>query len=286
MSRLHVCFVCHTEGLPNSFAVGVPTMLRIREEVEQATGKPVKLTWALGTFHTTGQTPIFDEYRDMFLGLLARGDEIGLHPHGIVQNGRWDVDPFIAEDTERLRAAGFPDPRTFVAGMWSFYSSTLAILEDSGYEVDASVVAGPTRQRLVDGDGNVIYDYPPSEAIVEGDPFMVPYRLSRESVVRRGTSSVIEVPVSGQVEDIRPGGEMVTITRYETRRKNLDSDSVEIHEIFWHPWELLEDFGSTNVELHTEKTLKEFLLRIAPDPDVHTSTVYEAAMDWAANSGE
>jgi hypothetical protein len=285
MSRIHVCFICHTEGFPNSFEVGVPTMLRIRDEVEQSTGKPVRLTWALGTFRATGQPPIFDEYRDLFLGLLERGDEIGLHPHGIVRNGRWDVDPFIVEDTEALCAAGFPSPRTFVAGVWAFYPSTLAILEERGYGVDASVVAGLTRQRQVDNDGNVLYDYPPSEAIVDSDPFFVPYRLSRESVVRPGLSNIIEVPVAGHLEDMRPSGDATAIIQYNKRRERLASTGLEVHEIFWHPWELLEDFGSRNVEPHTEKTLKEFLLRVAPDTAVHFSTVYEAAMDWAANSG-
>jgi hypothetical protein len=285
MAHIHVCFICHTEGLPNSFEVGVPAMCRIRDEVEQSAGRPVRLTWALRTFHATGQRPIFDEYRELFLGMLERGDEIGLHSHGVVRNGRWDVDPFIVTDTEALRAAGFPTPRTFVASVWAFYTSTLAILEELKYEVDASVVAGPTRQRLEDNDGNVFYDYPPSEALVDSEPFFVPYRLSRESVVRPGRSNIIEVPVAGHLEDMRPGGEATAIIQYDKRRERLTSTGVEIHEIFWHPWELLEDFGSRNVEPHTENTLKEFLLRIAPDTAVRFSTVYEAAMDWAAKDG-
>jgi hypothetical protein len=175
-----------------------------------------------------------------------------------------------------------PAPKTFVAGVWAFYESTLAILEEQVYEVDASIVAGPTRQRLVDEDGNIYYDFPPSEALVDSEPFFVPYRLSRESVVKPGLSNIIEVPVAGHLEDIRSGGDNTAIIQYDKRRKRLASTGLEVHEIFWHPWELLEDFSSRKVEPHTEKTLKEFLFRIAPDTAVRFSTVYEAAMDWAA----
>jgi hypothetical protein len=280
MSRIHLCLICHTEGLPNSFEAGVPAMNRIREEVEQKAGKPVRLTWALGTFHNTAQPPVFHEYRDLFLGMEARGDEIGLHPHGVVIDGRWDIDPFIEDDTRGLREAGFPFPKTFVAGVWAFYPGTLAILEKLGYEVDASVVAGPTRQRAADDKENVYYDYPPSEALADSEPVFVPYRLSRESVVAPGHSTVIEVPVSGHLEEFRPGGGDTTINRYEVRRQRLEKTGLEVHEIFWHPWELLKDFGSAEVEPDTVNKLRDFLLRIAADPVVEFSTVRRAATDW------
>ncbi len=285
MPKIHVCFICHTEGLANSYQAGVPAMLRLRDEVEQAAGKPFPLTWALATFHAFDQKPIFEEYRDTFLRLLDRGDEMALHPHGVVKDKKWDVDPFIAEDTRRLCAAGFPQPKTIAVGTWSFYPGTLAIIEKLGYAVDASVVAGPTRQRLEDENGNVYYDFPPSEAIVPGEAFMVPYRLSRESVVRRGSSSVIEVPVCGHVEGMRSGPQDITVSRFDLQRKRLASTGIEVFEVFWHPWELLGDFLSTNIEQQTVKNLKEFLLRIAPDPAVQFSTVYQAAMDWAAQRG-
>jgi hypothetical protein len=281
MSRMHLCLICHTEGFSNSFEIGVPKMNRIRDEVEQKAGKPVRLTWGLGTFHNTTQPPIFDEYRDLFLDMQARGDEIGLHPHGVVIDGRWDVDMFIEEDTRRLCEAEFPSPKTFVAGLWAFYPSTLAILEKLEYEVDASVVAGPTRQRAIDDKGNIIYDYPPSKALTDSEPLFVPYRLSRKSVVTPGHSTVIEVPVSGHLEDLRPGGDDVAVNRYEARRQRLEKTGLEVHEIFWHPWELLKDFGSTEVEPYTEKKLREFLLRIATDPVVEFSTVHQAVTDWA-----
>lgn len=287
-SRLHVCLICHTEGDANSFEVGVPAMLRIREEVEQKTGKKCVLTWALGTFHgrpfAATQKAVFDEYREIFLELAARGDEIGLHPHGIVENGRWTVDPFIVEDTRRLTNAGFPAPMTFVAGGWAFYPSTLAIIEKQGYRVDASVVAGPTRQRKVDDEGNVIYDYPPSEAIADVDPFAVPYRLSRDSVVRRGNSTVIEVPVTGHLMDLSPGGNGEAVKRYTPRRERLAGAGVDIHEIFWHPWELLQGYNSWSEEPHIQQALMEFLIKVGTDPDVRISSVYEAAMDWAQNA--
>lgn len=284
MPRLPMCLICHTEGNTNAFEIGVPAMRRMREEVEQKTGKDCVLTWALGTFHATNQLPVFDQYRDLFLDLSARGDEIGLHPHGVVENGRWTVDPFIIEDTQRLKEAGFPDPKTFVAGVWAFYPSTLAILEKQGYQVDASVVAGPTRQRKEDRDGNVLYDYPPSQALADADPFAVPYRLSRDSVVQRGESTVIQVPVTGHLMDLSPEGDGGAAKRYGPRRERLAVTRVEIHEVFWHPWELLQGHNSRNEEPSTQRALKEFMVEVGSDPDVRISSVYEAAMEWTQNA--
>jgi beta-fructofuranosidase len=112
--------------------------------------------------------------------------------------------------------------------VWAFYPSTLAILEAEGYQVDASVVAGPTRQRKEDADGIVLYDYPPSEALAAAGPFAVPYRLSRDSVVRRGDSTIIEVPVSGHLMDFAPGGENVVLERYRLQRERLSTSGVEV----------------------------------------------------------
>jgi hypothetical protein len=284
MPTMHICLICHTEGGANALDIGVSSMLRIRESVEQRTGKPCPLTWALGTFHATGQPPIFHQYRDRFLALSARGDEIGLHPHGVAQNGRWDVDPFIAEDTRQLVAAGFARPKTFVAGVWAFYPSTLAILEAEGYQVDASVVAGPTRQRQVDENGIVLHDYPPSEALADAGPFAVPYRLSRDSVVRRGDSSVIEVPVSGHLMDFAPSTENVVLERYRLVRERLATTGVEVLEIFWHSHELLQSYHSWYEEPRIRKAFAAFLGQAASEADVRISSVYDAAMAWSVHA--
>jgi len=282
MPTLHICLICHTEGGANALDIGVSSMLRIREAVEQRTGQPCPLTWALGTFHATGQLAIFDQYRDRFLALADRGDEIGLHPHGVVRNGRWDVDPFIAEDTRLFCAAGFAHPKTFVAGVWAFYPSTLALIEAEGYQVDASVVAGPTPQRKVDDGGIVLYDYPASEALAATEPYGVPYRLSRESVVRRGDSSVIEVPVSGHMPDFSPGAENAVWKRYALYRERVAATGVEIVEIYWHPYELLRGYDSWEEEPRTTQNLAAFLVQAGSDPAVRFSSVYDAAMDFAA----
>ena len=285
MSKLHVCLICHTEGDANAFEVGVPAMLRIREEVEQTTGKSCTLTWALGTFHATNQQPVFDEYRSLFLDLAARGDEIGLHPHGVVENRRWTVDPFVAEDARRLCAAGFARPKTFVAGVWAFYPSTLAILEKQGFQVDASVVAGPTRQRKEDDNGYVLYDYPPSEALADAYPFAVPYRLSRDSVVRRGDSTIIEVPVSTGITELAPkDGKSIVVERYNLQRERVSTSRMEVFEFFYHPYELLSSYDSRDEDPRMIGLLTQFLVEAGSNAAVRLSSVYDAAMDWVLNT--
>jgi hypothetical protein len=279
VSRMHFCFICHTEGTPNDFERGLPAMLELRKEIEEKTGKTLNMTWALGTFHDTSQAPIFEEYNDTFKTLLSRGDEIGLHPHGVVQNGRWTVDPFIVEDTKGLCAAGFPRPKIFAAGVWAFYPSTLAILEAEGYKVDASVVAGLTRQRRVDKNGNVFYDFPPSEVYTD-DLWPIPYRLSRYCVVRSGNSSVIEIPVVGHLAEFCPGNTCDIPEKFSKRYQALHARRVDVFEVFWHPSEFLVQGVWTRVDERTVGSVRDFLLTIAALENVFFSTVYDAAMDW------
>ena len=86
--------------------------------------------------------------------------------------------------------------------------------------------------------------------------------------------------MSGHLEDLRLGGDGTAIKRYELRRNRLGKTGIEVREIFWHPWEILKDFGSKEVEPYTEKALKEFLMRIESDPVVEFSSVQQAASDW------
>ena len=141
-------------------------------------------------------------------------------------------------------------------------------------------------QKATDDEGNIFYNYPSSKALADTEPLFVPYRLSRQSVVTPGHSSVVEIPVSGHLEEFRSLGNHMTVKRYEARRERLDKTRLEVHEIFWHPWELLKDFTSTELEPDTIKVFKEFLLHIASDPVLEFSTVYQAAMDWVRNQEE
>jgi hypothetical protein len=136
-------------------------MLELRDRVERQTGRKFNMTWALGTYHYKDpekhKPSVFEEYGEIFKNLLRRGDEIGLHPHEVPnENNVMQVDPFISADTVALQAAGFPQPSTIVVGTWSFYPSTLQVIEGEGYWVDSSVAGGRQVQNSI-----IIYDYPP-----------------------------------------------------------------------------------------------------------------------------
>jgi|GEM_PF-6361652 len=287
MAMIHVCLLCHTEGSIKDFEVGLPALLNLRDEVERGTGRKLPMTWVLGTYHRkiggNNRPAVFEEFGITFKNLLRRGDEIGLHPHGIIDEDRkMTVDPFVGTDTRALLEAGFPEPRTFVAGTWSFYPSTLELIEQEGYRVDSSVAGGKLVQ-----DGITIYEYPPDDVL--HPVWRRPYRIHRDNVMRSGNSGVIEVPASGHLLEFAKGEdeELVweffehhIVKRFKMRWEKRQEVAVDIFEIFWHPCELIMNRTSGKLNTPILERFREFLLEIITREGVSFSTVYDAAMDW------
>jgi hypothetical protein len=263
-------------------------MLELRDRVERQTGRQLNMTWALGTYHFKDpekhKPSVFEEYGEIFKNLLQRGDEIGLHPHGVPdENNVMKVDPFISADTEALREAGFPQPSTFVAGWWSFYPSTLQIIEREGYCVDSSVAGGRQEQ-----EGVIMYDYPPTELL--HPVWRGPYRMAADNVVQVGDSGVIEVPISGHMIELEreedeelvwPFFEHYITERFKMRWGRREESQVDVFEVFWHPFEAVVKSPSIRVNAPMLERLEEFLADIGTWEGVLFSTVCEAAMDWS-----
>jgi len=284
---IHFCLLCHTEGTADDLEIGLPAMLALRERVERQTGKKFPLTWTLGTYHFKDpekhQPAVFEEHGEIFKKLLKRGDEIGLHPHGIPDaNNVMRVDPFISGDTEALMDAGFPKPNTIVVGTWSLYPSTVQIIEQEGYRVDSSAAGGKLVQ-----DGIVIYEYPPDDVL--HPVWRRPYRISRENVLRSGDSEVIEIPASGHLIEFGRGEDEELVweffehhitKRFKMRWEQRKALAVDVFEVFWHPFEVLENRSSATLNTPLLARFEKFLLEISTWEGVQFSTVYDAAMDW------
>jgi hypothetical protein len=267
-------------------------MLALRERVEKKTGRKFPLTWMLGTYHFKNpeiqQPSVFDEHREMFKKLLKRGDEIGLHPHGIPdENNVMRIDPFINGDTKALIRSGFPKPDTIVVGTWSFYPGTLKIIEQEGFSVDSSVAGGKQVQ-----NGIVIYEYPPDDEL--HPVWRRPYRMSGENVMRSGDSGVIEIPASGHLLEFTKGEEEELvweffqyhiIKRFKMRWEQRKEQPVDVFEVFWHPFEVIENRSSGTLNTQILERFEKFLLEISNWEDVEFSTVYNAAMDWSSKEG-
>ena len=287
MACIHFCLLCHTEGPADAITRGVAAMLALREKVERQTGKRLPVTWTLGTYHNRDperkHPAVFETHEKLFKKLHERGDEIGLHPHGIPdQNNIMKVDPFIRGDTQALIAAGFPRPKTIVVGTWSLYPSTLRIIEQAGYCVDSSVAGGKLVQ-----NGVVIYDYPVDYTL--HPIWRRPYRPARDNVMRAGNSAVVEIPASGHLLEFAKGEDEELVweffehhisKRFKLRWQHRHEQAVDVFEVFWHPFEVLDSrsYGKSNGPLL--RRFEEFLSSISTWEGVVFSTLYDAAMDW------
>ena len=140
---------------------------------------------------------------DTIAALSTGGDcEIGAHHHV------WETPPCRAEDarglpyalelpherfvgqiaslTGAIRSAVGHSPVSYRSGRFGFHASHTAVLEQAGYLVDTSVQ--PLFYEAHKGGPDFV------------DAPLTPYRLSYDSAVKPGTSSVLEVPVSAALD--------------------------------------------------------------------------------------
>lgn len=163
--------------------------------------------------------------RDVVRELVGRGAcEVGAHLHP------WSSPPFRREDAERhtyphtlppdlftqqlkdltgaiLETTGV-SPRTYRAGRQGFGPSQVAILEQLRYQIDSSV-APLFNERHKNGPDFV-------------EAPLTPYFLAYDSVVRSGSSRVLEIPISAGVNRRLPCALAQTYARlpypYQARR--------------------------------------------------------------------
>ena len=293
MSKMHLCLFCHSEGSVQK--VAMPILLEMLDRVEQNTGERVNVTWAQSTAYRTNSIsdvyehgePAFVTFGDLYHGLLEeRGDEIGLHIHGLQDGKRMlPVDAFIEKDTQRLIDAGFPPPKSFAAGFFVFHPSTLKILEACGYEVDSSTARG----RCADSAGLIYYDYPPSEWLNVARP----YRPSYEDVARAGGAKIVEVPYSGHMLELTKGPDEDLFEtpdeydyhiseRFRRRWQARHDFGVDVFEIFFHLHEFLGIGGGPNKALLDGA--ETFLSEVGSWEDVTFPTMQHAITNWKARA--
>jgi peptidoglycan/xylan/chitin deacetylase (PgdA/CDA1 family) len=163
--------------------------------------------------------------RDILGGLLARGDcEIGAHHHA------WETPPCTADDVRRhpyamqLPRPQFEDqlerltgaietaigrrPVSYRSGRFGFSSDHVSALERAGYRVESSVAP-------------LFYEsHKGGPEFVEAP--LTPYFLAYDSATRRGSSDVLEVPVSAALNRRLPKALQYAYARaprpYTTRR--------------------------------------------------------------------
>jgi len=293
---MHLCLLCHCKATADRAGedIALPALLERLERVRRETGKRVNVTWAQATAYKPdgsenldrGQAT-FEVFSDLYQRLMnERGDEVGLHIHGRHDGKRMlPVDEFIERDTARLIAAGFPAPKTFVAGFFTFHSSTLRVLEQIGYEVDSSMAKG-----RCEGSGCIFYDNPPSPWVDEART----YRLSYDDVTRQGESSIIEIPYSGHAVEFRRGPEealVETPDRYEAhiaerfrrRWQNRHERIADTFEIFFHLPEFLQAGWREADDVLLDR-IQAFLLDVATWPDVSFPTLSQAAANWRSEA--
>jgi hypothetical protein len=67
-------------------------------------------------------------------------------------------------------------------------------------------------------------------------------------------------------------------------QERLSTSGIEVFEIFWHPYELLQSYDSWDEDADIVLLLTQFLVEAGSDVNVSLSSVYSAAMDWAQNA--
>ena len=179
---------------------------------------------------------------------------------------------------------GFPPPRTHVSWMFAYRDSMTQVLAAAGILVDCSVCYGgmhylPDRFLLAD-----------SRNRRSGKP----YRLDESNHCAEGSSTVIELPVSGGLADywepdekgefryFYPVASDTEIDRqlqlFQKRLDTLSMLEVDIFHIHFHLYDFLLPNGIAEERL---KRVKWLLTSMAYDTRVYFSNASEAADDWS-----
>jgi hypothetical protein len=217
---------------------------------------------------------------DFFHSRLELGDEVGIHTHAL--------DPrrqhlYFQDNAERLAEAGFPYPRTHAPGWFYLDGNVLRALERARIETDAGLLVGAGRvvgrQPLV--KGILLQDATGRE---RSDPSASrPYYPDPDCISRQGGSAVVEVPVSlslsGVAED--PEGHVRAIRNQWLHREEV---MVDVVQLFWHPWELVEQKPGSSVNRAVVHGLANVMSAVASWDDVVFSRVHDAVDGWKKGS--
>jgi hypothetical protein len=293
-SRMHVCLVCHTEpdvwnGGFKSIDVILPMFLDLLGEVRDDGGVSPRVCWCL-----TSQ--VIKNRPTPFLKLLEKGHEIGIHSHfpgvdGLIEhqqeinrNKLEDIRDWLPELCLDITSAGFPPPRTHVTWMFAYRDTMTQVLAKAGFGIDCSVCYGGLHSL---SDGFLLAD---SGRRTNGKP----YRLDETDHCSAGSSSVIELPVSGGFGSYwKPDGKggfkyfTPVASDIETERMlrifsdRLDSVSTGETDIFHIHFHLYDFLPPTGVDAERLSRAKRLLQTMAQDNRVCFSSPSDAVKDWS-----
>ena len=295
-ARMHICLVCHTE--PDVWDSGFytidhflrPFLDRLNGVRDSAGGLP-RVAWCL----TAG---VMSERASVFCDLARDGHEMGVHshyPHGAggslehsQELNRRNLDQFdrwLPDLCALANSAGLPAPRVHVTWMFVYRDHMTRTLAANGIAIDCSVCYGgahylPDRFLLAD-----------SRRRETGKP----YWLSFADHCLRGSSPVVELPVSGGFEDYwqpdgkggfdffyptsSDGGAERQLALFRGRLDALAPAEVDVFHIHFH----LYGFGSPSHPPHERMARAVAMLEtMAADARVRFSTPSEAVADWVS----
>jgi hypothetical protein len=278
MAKLHVVLVCHTElhfdGSWDLYERIQAQMDALFLNVAEATRKRPKVTYCV-----TGDF-LSERLEDAFR-FLEGGHEIGIHSHlpGAHRPShrydghyayRLDDDGVLNQDSvagplrQMAIALGLPAPATHVSGMFTFQQTTIRVVEEAGFTVDCSLLPGVEK-----GKHPATGDFILADNARRKEPY--PYRPAREDPWADGDSSIIELPVSGNLG----GGGSLTEDIASLQRRLEGNREVDVFQTCWHHYEFANPPRAKSALVDAEA----FLLACARSEKVVFSTGAEAAED-------
>jgi hypothetical protein len=299
VGTMHVCLVCHAEpdiwdgGFYSADHFVRPFLDRLGGVRDHA-GRSPSVAWCLTAQMIRHRAAVFRE-------LFDEGHEVGVHSHyplattGSLEHSqelnRRHLDDFARWFPDLCALAtdsGLPQPQVHASWMFAFRDHMTQALADSGIGIDCSVCFGGAHFLP---NGLLLAD---SRRRESGSP----YRLSINDHCLDGTSAVIELPVSGGLEDYweptAAGGFgffYPTASDDDARRQlgllrdrldALASGEVDIFHVHFH----LYGFGSPNRSPHERMTRATAILQeMASDRRVRFSTPSKSVAGWQAWEG-
>ncbi|MFX1573735.1 MAG: hypothetical protein ACFFB0_13375 [Promethearchaeota archaeon] len=273
-TELHIVLVCHTEldfdGSWQLFEKIQPKIEDVFDQIFKETGKNPKVTYCI-------TEEFLSEHLEDIFRFIEEGHEIGIHSHlpgsqrknghtykgryayCIDENGVLNQDRIAGAIRQMAIALDIPPPVTHVSGMFTFHTNTIQVLEEAGFKVDCSLVPGEKLKHPATGDFILADNSRHKE--------FYPYRPSTSDPWIEGRSSIIELPVSGNLG----GGDIKSQINYLRNRLRGDL-SVDVFQSFWHHFEFAE-LGWTKGTLND---VYEFLMMCAVERNVIFSTALEA----------
>ena len=170
----------------------VEAIVSLQNELSASLQKPVTSTFCTHIDHDSTTSYVVDakEAPDVVQLIVSNHNELGLHIHGPTkQHINAYQDQCIVPDANILEKLGLPRPQTYTAGDWVTGDTIVQQLELAHFKVDCSSYSlEGTLKRF-----GVELDY--------SRPTLLPYRPGRSNIRADGNSSIVEIPVSGNLTE-------------------------------------------------------------------------------------